>query len=110
MGDNRDFFNRRLEIGLCPKCYTLNVELVETRKVDNEIFYNVLTGQKAHKLRDRLSTEKIYSSSDLIKGTTSLFGFRYGVNKERYNKETGKTEVRQYSCDFYGNKELVKKI
>lgn len=110
LSENRHFFNRKLNIGLCPKCHTLVVELEETRKVDNVTFYDISSGQKANNLRDRLRAELLYSSADLVKGAETLFGFRYGINKEVFNKETGKMELKQYSCDFYGNKELVKKI
>lgn len=110
LSDNKDFFNRKLNIGLCPKCYSLVVELEETRKADNKVFYDISFGQKAKNLKDRLSTEKLYTSYDLFKGKDSLFGFRYGINKEKFNKEKNTYEIEQYSCDFYGNKELVKKV
>lgn len=110
LSDNRDFFNRKLKIGLCPKCYTLVVELEETRKVDNRVFYDIRHGQKADSLKNKLTTEKLYTSLDLLPGVSRLFGFRYGINKEKFNKEKGVYEIEQYSCDFYGNKELIKRV
>ena len=36
-------------------------------------------------------------------------GFKYGLNKEI--KKNGRVvEIRQYACDFWGNKILVKKM
>lgn len=108
--DNKDFFNRKLKIGLCPKCLTLHIELEECRKADNKTFYDVARGSKAQVIKARLKADRIYSSLDLQMGNSVLYGFRYGVNKEKFNQEKGKTEIEQYSCDFYGNKELIKKV
>lgn len=109
LSDNKDFFNRKLKIGLCPVCHTPHIELEECRKADNKTFYDIARGNKANTIKARLKADRIYSSLDLQIGSTVLFGFRYGMNKARFNSEKGKEEIEQFSCDFYGNKELVKR-
>ena len=37
----------------------------------------------------------------------SLFGFCYGENHEIHNSKGEVVEIRQKSCDFFGNKELI---
>lgn len=34
----------------------------------------------------------------------------YGVNKEKVDKKTGEVSYTQISCDFFGNKEVVKEF
>jgi hypothetical protein len=36
------------------------------------------------------------------------YGWKYGVNKTA--KINGKERIKQYACDFYGNKEQIKLI
>ena len=42
--------------------------------------------------------------------TNSLYGWIYGVNTEIRNKSGKVTQIRQYASDYYGNKNIQKKI
>ena len=107
---NSDFINRRLEIATCPKCEHLIVRLVEHRITDGKVFDDTLSRKKAIRLMNELRNSIDYTSLDSPKQPKTLYGFRYGENKERFNKRTGVTTVIQKAVDFYGNKEKVKEI
>lgn len=107
---SNDFFtHRRIEIGHCPKCEKLLARLVEKRVTDGQWFDSVYSKQKAEKLIKAHENQIEYTSLSYPKPNKTLHGFRYGENFERVNKKTGTTQVVQKACDFYGNKEVVKK-
>ena len=69
------------------------------------------------------SLTAIFLVLDMLAGNISLFpafsvytavifflayGWKYGVNKS--TKVNGKEKIKQYACDFYGNKEVIKTI
>lgn len=107
---NSDFTHRKLEITHCPKCDKLLAKLTEKRIIDGKIFEMQVQQNKAQKLINSCKDEIEYTSLDCPKGRRTLFGFRYGENKEYINKKTSEVTVVQKSCDFYGNKETIKKI
>ena len=52
----------------------------------------------------------VYSLKEInyLKSKSKPFGWKYGLNKVI---KSGKREVvQQYACDFYGNKELIKRV
>lgn len=108
--DKDNFIKRKLKIGRCPVCDKLVARLIETRIQDNQVFDTVYTKGKAEKIINQLSDEVAYSSLDNIPANKTLYGFRYGENREVKNKKTGEITLVQKACDFNGNKELVKKI
>lgn len=108
--DNEHFIKRKLKIGRCPVCNKLVARLIETRIADGYVSDVMYVKGKAEKVINSLQDEVAHSSLDNIPTTKTLYGFRYGENKEVVNKKTGKTTVTQKSCDFYGNKEVVKRI
>ena len=63
--DLPDFERRELRIGICPKCQHKVAELIETRKTDGKVFYQVATRRKAERLiaqeRGRIS----YTAQDV---------------------------------------------
>lgn len=107
--DNDMFTHRRLEIGVCPICEKLLARFVEKRILDDKIFDTTYKKEKAEKVIRELKDEILYTNLDAPK-QQGLHGFRYGVNTERTNKTTGETTITQKACDFYGNKEIVKKF
>lgn len=107
---NDEFTNRRLEMATCPKCENTIARLVETRITDGKIFDSTVSRRKAKRLINEHRNEIDYSSLSFPKGNKVLYGFRYGENIERTNKKTGESTIIQKACDFYGNKEQVKKI
>jgi hypothetical protein len=66
----------------------------------------VVSGINAQNLVTDLK-DSIIRSKDFSCRTTKYkpYGWKYGINKCGKN---GK--IRQYACDFYGNKELIKKV
>ena len=101
------YTNRKLEIAHCPVCRKLIVRYVQENISTGNINSEQLSKGKAEKLMEELSTQKEYTSLDLIKNK-GLYGFRYGENREV--KKNGKKVIVQKSVDFYGNKEIVKQL
>lgn len=106
--DNENYSHRSLEIGFCPECNHQIAKLVERRKSDGYKTVMQVSRRKAKRLILECEKDIEYTSLDAPKKAKTLFGFRYGENKERINKDGTKTVV-QKACDFYGNKELVRK-
>lgn len=103
------YVTRKLSIGFCPICQKPVAELVEIR------FYGVITrdyksGLQANELAMKLKDDIIYSMKDCNyrKFKSKPFGWKYGVNKSVNIR--GEERVRQYACDFYGNKEVIKTV
>ena len=96
---------RTLSVGFCPICNKPVAELAEYSFTG--IFNRtVVSGLEANSLMLSLKDSILQAAGALFKKTKSKpFGWRYGINKCGKN---GK--IRQYACDFYGNKELIKQI
>ena len=107
--DNDLYSSRKLSIGFCPICGKPVSELVEW-KFDGEYKKTSLSGIKAHSMAMKYRSEIVYSlrECNYLKCNSKPFGWKYGINK---SVKSGKKElVKQYACDFYGNKELIKKV
>ena len=100
------YSSRTLATGFCPVCNKPVAELTEYNFAGgmNKIS---ATGIQAQLLMQSVKSEILHSVKSMIysKGKSKPYGWRYGINKERKNGS-----VCQYACDFYGNKELIKKI
>lgn len=105
---NEKFYNRRLEIGICPDCENDIVTLVETRTEDNKLFMQTEMGEKALKIIERSKKEVLKADKVVQKGR--LFGFVYGINTERHNKYGKVTSYSQRSCDWQGQRVLVRTV
>lgn len=106
--EDTDFFSSRiLSIGFCPICKKPVAQLVEWR-FDGECFKQNLAGIKANELVLKNQDKIVYSMKSLNykKLKSKPFGWKYGINK--LAKKDNKEFVKQYACDFYGNKELIK--
>lgn len=101
------FSSRYLTIGFCPICNIPAAELVE-RRFDGYIQKTELFGLEANNLLISKKDEIVYSLKQLNykKSKSKPFGWIYGINKTV--KSGGRNVLRQYACDFYGNKELVR--
>lgn len=103
LSDIKNFTNRKLSFGVCPKCHSPILVLNETRNCDGKIFIDAnIHGRHAvrtlHREKKRL-VSKLYKLSP-----DNLSGFIYGVNKEiKYKKST---KIRQYSCDLKTNNKV----
>lgn len=98
---------RKMYIGFCPVCQKPVAELVEIT-FTGSIIRTRVSGIKAHNLVLKLKDQIQYSMRECNyqKFKTKPFGWKYGVNKAI--KINGKERVKQYACDFYGNKEVIK--
>ena len=107
--DTNEYIDRRLYLGFCPQCLKEVGELLEIRKIDNEVVLKRLTGKKLQKTKEREKCNIIYTAQQLNKDKfRKPFGWVYGVNK--LCKGKNKTVIKQYRKDFTGAKELIKKI
>jgi len=98
------YSSRSLSIGFCPICGKPVAELVEWR-FDGTFNRQSLSGVNANNLVMATKDDIVYSMRELNykKLKSKPFGWKYGINKETKNKI-----IKQYACDFYGNKELIK--
>lgn len=101
------FYNRSIEFGICPHCEKEIACLVEYRKSDDYKSVTYYKPRHIPKLREKYRNEIDYRSTDLIIPKGSPYGWRYGLNQEKVNKQTGEVTLKQTACDFYGNKEIV---
>lgn len=107
--DNELFSSRNLAIGFCPVCAKPVAELVEWR-FDGVVNKISVSGIKANDLVLKHKDEIVYSKRECnySKFKSRPFGWVYGLNK---SVKSAKREItKQYACDFYGNKELIKKL
>ena len=86
------FTDRILLIGKCDVCKKDIVTLIEVRKKDNIPFVNILSGQKAIKVKTREKKRIDYTLSSLNQQSSSWV---YGVNVGIKNKNGDVTQVRQ---------------
>ena len=102
--------DRILHIGICPNCSKILTLLIETDRISNHTYTTPKTGKKAEKEIELCRLDKLYTADDLrvIKGKPC--GWVYGENVEIHNSSGEVIEIRQRACDYYGQKELVKKI
>lgn len=107
---NSSFYNRSIEFGFCPHCNKDIACLVEYRKVDDRQFVKYYKNKDVKKLREQNKHEIDYKSTDLILQKGKPYRWVYGLNQEKVNKATGEVTYKQTSCDFFGNKEVVKEF
>ena len=105
--DNDLFSFRKLSVGFCPVCLKPVAELIEWR-FDGALNRVSVNGIEANDLVLKCKDEIVYSfrECNYSKFKSKPFGWVYGINK---SVKSGKRRVtKQYACDFYGNKQLVK--
>lgn len=108
--EENDLYNtRKLSIGFCPVCLRPVAELVEFR-FDGAVNHIECSGLEANDLVLKHKDEILYSMKECnySKFKSKPYGWKYGINKSV--KIRGKEKVKQYACDFYGNKEIIKTI
>lgn len=107
---NNVYYDRSIEFGFCPHCNKDIACLVQRRKSDDKQLVQYCKRKDVGKLREQYKHEIEYKSTDLITAKGKPYRWVYGLNKERINKSTGEVISEQFSCDFFGNKEIVKKF
>lgn len=107
--ENELYSSRKLSIGFCPICKKPVSELAEWR-FDGNYKITKEVGIKANELAQKHRMQIVYSLREFnyAKFKSKPFGWKYGLNK---SVKSGKKEVvKQFACDFYGNKELVREV
>ncbi|MBQ7287571.1 MAG: hypothetical protein IJW73_07415 [Candidatus Gastranaerophilales bacterium] len=100
--------NRKLYLANCPIC---NKEMVlySCRNNDGSCFEKYYYSNGARKIKEKFKKDVTSTMLGFKTKYKMPFGIKYGLNKEIIKK--GKVVgVKQYACDFWGNKILVKKI
>ncbi|MBO6272555.1 hypothetical protein J6O48_07220 [bacterium] len=108
--DTDEFCNRTLFIGVCPVCNKNLVNLYQKNIKTDSVFYIKKVGDTAIDFVRNLSHECVYSRNSINKMNLKPkpYGWKYGINKQKKSKN-GEVVIEQYSADFFGNKELIKK-
>ena len=106
LNDTDLFSSRILSIGFCPICKKPVAELVEWR-FDGQMQKQSVSGIEAQNLMIQNRDDIVYSirSLNYKKFKTKPFGWKYGINRSTKNEY-----IKQFACDFYGNKELIKTV
>ena len=100
--------NRKLYLANCPIC-NKEMALYSCVENENEYFEKYYYSGGAKKIKERLKKDIVSTFLGFKTKYKMPFGIKYGLNKEIIKK--GKVVgVKQYACDFWGNKILVKKI
>lgn len=107
LADSEHFSSRLLSIGFCPICNKPVAELTQWR-FDGKLFKEKAVGIRANTMMLELKDQIIYSASTLNykKFKTKPYGWKYGINKSF--KCGNQEKIKQYACDFYGNKERIR--
>lgn len=99
----KDYAERILEVGFCPKC---GVFVAELRKLNYDGHWSIEYAKRKKAFRLYEANKNDITRNIVVKlkyGNKSNMGFHYGENVET------KEGIKQYSVDFNGSKELQKK-
>lgn len=109
LAENNIYTYRKLSVGFCPICEKPVAELIEYR-FDGAVNRVCVSGIQANDLVFKHKDEILYSMKDCnySKFKSKPYGWKYGINKSV--KINGTERIRQYACDFYGAKEIVKTL
>lgn len=106
--DNNFETKRKLYLANCPIC---NKEMVlySCIKNNDEYFEKYYYSNGAKKIKEKYKKEVTSTMLGFKDKYKMPSGFIYGQNKE-IKKKGNVVGIKQYACDFWGNKILVKKI
>lgn len=107
--DFNGFIERKLFVGICPKCADGVVFMYQKREVDGAEFGNILNGEEAVKTLYREKRRVITKRLNIP--NAEVQEWIYGTNIQIRNKKGKVIKIRQYSTDFKtGAKKLEKEI
>ena len=104
----RSFKNRRILFGECPICDKQIVVFEQQRIVDNKLFSTIKSKKELKNLLDKEKNNILYKNSSITRKRN--LGWVFGINKEIKDKQGNITQIRQYACSFYGQKEKIKEL
>ena len=112
LSDIKDFTERKLYIfeyftyqnkQLVKKTIAL---LSEKNILSGRVFTQKEKGKNALKIIEKEKARLLYTSDDIKITKGKPHGWTYGENREIHNAKGEIIEIRQYRCDFHGQKEL----
>ncbi len=107
--DNENETKRKLYLAKCPICNKEMALYTSVNQQSNEAFEKYYYSMGAHRIKQRVKKDINYTMLGFKNKYKMPSGFIYGKNLEIY--KNGKViGTKQYACDFFGNKVLVKKI
>ena len=107
--DNDKEIKRRIYIANCPVCQKEIALYCCFNLENNSIFEKYYYSGGARKIKQKYKKEITGTMLGFRKKYKMPFGYKFGINKEI--KKNGKiVGIKQFACDFQGNKILVKKI
>ena len=101
------YTTRRLSVGFCPICGKPVAELYKIRfggASEREYFVGIKANESVCNLQDEINYSVKECNYKKLK--SKPYSWRYGLNKSV--KVNGQEKIKQYACDFYGNKEIIK--
>lgn len=105
--DRESIQKRKLYIANCPIC---NKEMALYSYFENgEFFEKYYYSNGARKIKEKLKSDIVSTMLNFKNKYKAPSGFKYGINKQ-ITKNGKIIGIEQYSCDFWGNKILVKKM
>ena len=109
LADRENLIKRKLYIASCPICQKEIAVYSYFDSSKNILFEKAYYSGGAAKIKQAFKKETVATMLGFRHKYKMPSGFKYGINKEI--KRGGKVvEIRQFACDFQGNKILVKQI
>ena len=106
--DDEKYVNKRLYLADCPICGKKMALYAYMDAKKENCFEQYFYSGGVNRIKEKLKKDIVSTMLGFKTKYKMPFGFKYGLNKEI--KRNGKTVgTKQYACDFYGNKILVKK-
>ena len=107
--DNDNIVQRKLYLASCPIC-TKKIALYSYFDNDKQNYFEqYFYSGGVQRIKDKLKPDLTSTMLGFKYKYKAPSGFKYGKNIEI--KKAGKiVGIKQYACDFYGNKILVKQI
>ena len=107
--DKDNYTNRRIYLAKCPIC-NKNIALLSFMDTNTNTFIEqYFYSGGVTRIKEKYKKDVVSTMLGFKYKYKAPSGFKYGINKEI--KKNGKIiALKQYACDFSGNKALVKKI
>lgn len=107
--DKDNFIQRKLYLASCPHCRKKMALYSYFDKSKNAYFEQYFYSGGEARIKEKFKKEVTSTMLGFKNKYKMPSGFKYGKNVEI--KRAGKTiAIKQYACDFYGNKILVKQL
>lgn len=106
--DEENKIKRKLYIAKCPICEK-EMALYSFQEKNGQFYEKYYYSGGAKKIKEKFKKEITSTMLGFKEKYKTPYGFKFGLNEEI--KKNGKIiGIKQYACDFWGNKILVKKI